>query len=114
LALNSTKIALAFLSKLNADTYTRRCFEIPAAGAFMLAEYSDDLASLFAEGKEADYFRSPEEMMDKVRYYLRHETHRRRIASAGLSRVHLDGHEALDRARQIRDDVRRDLAEVRL
>jgi len=31
-ALCGAKVCLAFLSKLNRDTYTRRCFEIPACG----------------------------------------------------------------------------------
>ena len=46
-ALCGARVALCFLSKLNGDTYTRRCFEIPAARTFILSEYSDDLASLF-------------------------------------------------------------------
>jgi spore maturation protein CgeB len=101
LVLNSCKIALVFLSRLNNDTYTRRCFEIPAAGAFMLSEYTDDLNSLFREGVEAEYFRDREELLSKVKYYLAHDDARRKIAEAGHARVLRDGHEALDRAKQI-------------
>jgi spore maturation protein CgeB len=101
LALNSTKIALTFLSKLNNDSYTRRCFEIPAAGTFMLSEYTDDLNSMFKEGVEAEYFRGKQEMIDKVRYYLKHDKERERIALAGHRRVTKDGHEVTDRARTI-------------
>jgi hypothetical protein len=100
-ALNGAKIAIAFLSKLNNDTYTRRCFEIPAAGTFMLSEYTDDLAAMFEPGRDAEYFRSPVEMMDKIRFYIRNESARRRIAAAGHQRVTRDGHEALDRAKQV-------------
>lgn len=50
LALNSTKIALVFLSKRNNDTYTRRCFEITDAKIFMFNQYTDDLDSMFKEG----------------------------------------------------------------
>ena len=46
-----------FFSRLNRDTYTRRCFEIPAAGTLMLCDYSDHAATLFAPGREADFFR---------------------------------------------------------
>jgi spore maturation protein CgeB len=101
LVLNSCKIALVFLSRRNNDTYTRRCFEIPAAGTFMLSEHTDDLNSLFREGVEAEYFRNREELLSKVRYYLTHEQERRKIAEAGHARVLRDGHEALDRAKQI-------------
>ncbi|MBS2027844.1 MAG: glycosyltransferase [Deltaproteobacteria bacterium] len=109
LALNGTRIAIAFLSKLNHDTYTRRCFEIPAAGTFMLSEYTDDLASMFEPGKEAEYFRSSEELLEKVRFYLGHDDARRRIAEAGRARLLRDGHEAADRARQVLETVKRDL-----
>jgi len=101
LALNSAKIALCFLSKLNNDTYTRRNFEIPATKTFMLSEYTDDLNSMFQEGKEAEYFRNKEEMLEKIKYYLNHNKEREKIAEAGYKRLLKDGHEALDRAKEI-------------
>lgn len=101
LVLNSTRIALVFLSKLNRDTYTRRCFEIPAAGAFMLCEFTTDMASLFKEGVEAEYFRSREELLDKVRFYLSNDNARVRIARAGHEKVLQGHHEAKDRASEI-------------
>ncbi len=112
LAVNGTKIALAFFSGLNRDTYTRRCFEIPAAGTFMLAQYTPDLAEMFTEGVEAEYFRSPTEMLTKIRHYLDNESARARVAAAGHARLQRDGHEAIDRARQVRDDVYRDLGKA--
>lgn len=101
LVLNSAKICLAFLSKLNNDTYTRRNFEIPATGKLMLSEYTEDLASLFTEGVEADYFRSIDELIKKTRYYLANEKSRENVAQAGLCKVHLAGHEVINRAQQI-------------
>lgn len=101
LVINSAKICLVFLSKLNNDTYTRRCFEIPAAKKFMLSEYSDDLKNLFAEGSEAEYFRSREELLEKVAYYLAHAEAREAIALGGFKRVQRDGHEVKDRVKEI-------------
>ena len=46
-ALCGAKICLAFLSKLNRDSYTRRCFEIPACGRLMFSEGSDALRQSF-------------------------------------------------------------------
>lgn len=101
LALNSAKIALVFLSKLNNDTYTRRCFEITAVKTFMLSEYSDDLNGLFEKGKEADYFENKEEMIQKIRYYLRNEREREKIALAGYQNLLENNHEVLDRAEEV-------------
>jgi len=100
-ALSGAKIALSFLSKLNRDTYTRRNFEIPATGTFMLSEYSDDLATLFLEGKEAEFFRSKEEMLDKIKYYLSHDSERQGIAQRGRERVMKNGHDVVARMKQV-------------
>jgi spore maturation protein CgeB len=104
-ALCGAKIALAFLSKLNRDTYTRRSFEIPASGTMMLSEYTDDLATLFKEGEEAEFFRSPEELVEKVRYYLANDDARRRIAEGGLRRVYADGHDVQSRMRKMIETI---------
>ena len=96
-AIASAKIALCFLSKLNRDTYTRRCFEIPASGTLLLSEYTDDLNSLFNQGIEADYFKNKEEMLEKIRFYLNHSEKLDQVTSNGLSRVRNDGHDIYSR-----------------
>lgn len=101
LALNSTKIALVFFSKLNNDTYTRRVFEIVAAKTLMLAPYTDDMASMFAKGKEADYFNSPVELLAKVKYYLDNALVREQLVESAFLRLANDGHEVKDRVKEV-------------
>jgi spore maturation protein CgeB len=101
LAINSTKIALVFLSKINNDSYTRRCFEIPATKTFMLSEYTEDLDGLFKDHKEAVYFKNKRDFIDKVKFYLKNENLRKEIASAGYRRVINDGHEVQNRIKEI-------------
>ena len=60
-----------------------RIIDITAAGGFVLSSYGSETAELFEEDKEIVMFRSPEELMEKADYYLRHETERERIAAAG-------------------------------
>jgi len=104
-ALSGTKIALCFLSKLNRDTCTRRCFEIPATKTFMLSEYTDDLNSLFKEGIEAEYFRNKQEMIEKIGYYLSNDDKRKGIAQNGYNRVVQDGHDIVSRMKYAIDII---------
>lgn len=106
--INESKIALVFLSALNSDTYTRRCFEIPATGTFMLSQFSDDLAGMFEPGRDADFFVSPEDLVAKIKFYLSNEDVREQIAHNGWVRVNRDGHEVRDRVRIIVNQLARD------
>jgi spore maturation protein CgeB len=86
-ALCGAKICLAFLNRRVEDTYTTRSLEIPACGAFMLAERTDTHLALFQEDVEAAFFDSDAEMIDKVNFYLQHEEIRQRVARAGYEKV---------------------------
>lgn len=99
-ALCGAKIAACFFSKWNRDQYTRRSFEIPACGVFMLSERTPIMQDLYEEGKEITFFSSPEEFMDKVRFYLRHGNLRKQIAEAGYRRVTSSGYDIYSRMRQ--------------
>lgn len=97
--LASTKIALCFLNRESRNTSTGRSFEIPAIGAFMLGERTDEHRSFFEEGKEAEFFDSPEEMIEKTVFYLEHEEARKTVASAGHRRAVTSGYSYRDRIR---------------
>ena len=100
-ALCGAKVALCFFSRLNRDTYTRRCFEIPASGTVLFSEYSDDLSTLYSDGEEAILFKSRMEFRDKLKFVLSDEKRRQQIARSGLERVWRDGHDVVSRMRDV-------------
>jgi len=104
-ALCASKIAACFFSKWNRDVYTRRSFEIPACGAFLLSERTAEMMTMFKEGEEAEYFSSAEEFLDKVRFYIANDSARERIARRGLERVRTSQHDILSRMRHWCRDV---------
>lgn len=102
--INATKINLGFLRKMNRDEVTSRSMEIPACGAFMIAERTARHREFFEEGKEAVFFGSDEELLALVRHYLADESARRRIAAAGRARCLASGY---DMATQLRSVIER-------
>ena len=104
--MNQTQIALVFLSKINRDTYTRRCLEIPATKTMMLAPYTKELASMYEEGKEVVFYRGIDDFVEKTKYYLDHSGERISIANAGYERLMRNKDEAEDRIREILADCR--------
>ena len=104
-ALCGARIALCFFSKRNRDVYTRRCFEIPATGTLLLSEYSPELASIFREGVDADFFRTPEELVRKARHYLDDAEARQRVARSGRERVWAGGHDVDARMRTMLQEL---------
>jgi hypothetical protein len=81
------KIGIGLLSKLCPDDFTTRTFEIPAAGALLIAEDTAAHRELFEEGVEAEFFTTPEELASKARFYLCNEEARTRIAQRARIKV---------------------------
>ena len=91
-AICATKINLNFLRKVNRDEVTSRSVEIPACGGFMLAERTKRHLEFFEEGKEAEFFGSNAEMLEKARYYLENNEKREKISRAGRERCMASGY----------------------
>lgn len=91
-ALSGSRIGLGFLRKVCQDQHTTRTFEIPACGSMLLADRTDEHREFFEEGKEAEFFASGEELLDKTKFYCSNESARKRIADAGYLRCKKGGY----------------------
>ena len=54
-----------------------------ASGCFLITDYCDEIAELFKPGEEIETFRGPQELRDKVNFYLSHPEQREAIAQQG-------------------------------
>jgi len=64
-----------------------RHFEIPACGGFLLTAHADDLENYFKPGEEIVFYENDNDYIDKIKYYLEHDTEREKIAKAGYNRT---------------------------
>jgi len=85
-ALSGARISVGFLRHVCPDQHTTRTFEIPACGSMMIADRTPEHCEFFEEGKEAEFFDTREELVEKVRFYLSHESQREEIARNGYDR----------------------------
>lgn len=60
-----------------------RIFETLAAKGFLLTDYTPELGELFQIGTEIESYSSSKELVDKVKYYLKNEDKRNKIAQKG-------------------------------
>jgi spore maturation protein CgeB len=100
-AFSCSKISLNFLRKMNRDLQTSRSIEIPACRGFMLSERTDEHLRLFNEGREADFFSSKEELIEKVNYYLKNPLLRNEVALNGFNRCYSSKYLFEERVREV-------------
>lgn len=63
-----------------------RDFEVPMSGGFYMVEYMEELEEFFDIGKEIVCYNGPDDLADKIKYYLEHDSEREKIRKAGYER----------------------------
>lgn len=95
-----SRIALGFLSRWNRNDSTGRSFEVPALGAFLLAERTAEHEFVYGDGTGAALFSTPAELVEKARHYLAHPEERAAVAAAGHARLKAAGYSWADHMRR--------------
>ncbi len=83
-----------------------RLYEATGAGTLLVTDMKDNLAELFQPGREVAAYRSTEECIEQIEYYLEHEDERKAVVQAGQART-LREHTYAVRMRELIDIVGR-------
>ena len=100
---NASKVVLSFVREHNKEVLACRTYEIPACGAFMLHQWTEKIEEVLGAGKEADFFKTYEELKQKIDFYLAHDDLRREIAQAGRKKIIEGGHLFTNRIQEMVD-----------
>lgn len=97
-AVAGARVTLCLVRRANRDGHAMRSFEIPAMRGCMLTEDTEEHRELFGpEGQAVVYFRTPSEMVEKLRRLLSNEQERTRLAAAAHQRITQGGDTYRDR-----------------
>ena len=83
----SSTISLDIDRLYQRDIVTMRVFDVLACGGFVLAEHSPHIGELFELGTELVTWRSPDDLEQKVRYFIDNLDEAGAIAARGRARV---------------------------
>ena len=72
-----------------------RMFEATGVGALLVTESATNLSDFFESGREVVAYDGVDDLVEKIRHFLKHDEERRRVAAAGQRRTlteHTYGH----------------------
>lgn len=84
---HTSKINLNFTIRNIRSGIPLRVWDILSAGGFCITNFQPELVMYFKNGEDLVWFEDETDLVKKVRYYLRHEDERRRIALNGQKKV---------------------------
>ncbi|MFA5927124.1 MAG: glycosyltransferase [Patescibacteria group bacterium] len=85
-----------------------RMFETTGVGTFLITDFKDNLAEFFKIGKEIETYSSPEELIEKIKFYQKSDNARGKIARAGQTRT-LNDHTYKQRMVEIIELIKKNL-----
>lgn len=83
----SSKINLNITLRSIASGVPLRIFDVMSVGGLVLSNWQEEIPELFVEDEEILTYKTPEELIDKADYYLRHDDKRVRIGINGYQKV---------------------------
>lgn len=83
----NSKINLNITLKSIQSGIPLRAMDIMGAGGFLLTNFQADFLDYFIPDQDFVYYNDPEDLLDKIEYYLSHDKERQEIARNGYQKV---------------------------
>jgi len=83
------------------ESHNMRTFEVPGCGGLLISNYTKEQAEFFVPGKEALYYRSPEELRSILEEISKNKPLTQQIKNEALKRCISDKYSYFDRAQQM-------------
>lgn len=96
---SASDIIFNVVRAFNGQGHSMKTFEIPACKGFAITNRTEQQLDFFPEDKACVYFSTAEELIDKIKYYLKNEKSRKKIMDAAYE-ISLK-HRYKDRARDM-------------
>lgn len=104
-ACQKAKIVLGHTGWPNVSmSMSARDYRTMGAGGFLLTNHVQDIETWLDVGKECETYKTKEECVEKIKYFLQHDFERKTIAEAGFKAVH-EKHKFVDRIKQVLEDL---------
>jgi len=92
IAYRDSKVGLNLHQDYGLPSYAKfginfRAFEIPASGAMQIVDYKEEIERFFEPGKEVVCFHDIDELKELIKFYLKNDAAREKIAKAGNIRA---------------------------
>ncbi len=86
--LSRSRISVNYHIELSGEyANNMRLYETTGVGTLLLTDWKQNLHEMFEPDAEVVAYRTPDECVEKIRYFLEHEQERARIAQAGQART---------------------------
>lgn len=82
-----SKINLNITTRSISSGLSQRIWDVLACKGFLLTNYQPEIDLFFQDGYHLETYKSHEEMIDKIKYYLTHDNERKEIAQRGYQKV---------------------------
>ncbi|MCR5451530.1 MAG: DUF3880 domain-containing protein [Lachnospiraceae bacterium] len=84
---NQSRINLNFTIPNIKTGIPLRVWDILGSGGFCLTNYQAELSDYFKDGQDLAWFYGTEDLIEKAKWYLAHDSERRRIAHSGFNKT---------------------------